>query len=303
MAVQTFSDGARDRALGAMVGLAVGDAVGTTIEFSRKPDKPLLHDMVGGGPFGLKAGQWTDDCAMALALADSLIANPGLDPKDLMDRFVDWWRNGTYSCTGTCFDIGITTSQALSLYLRTGDPIAGDTDPQAAGNGSIMRLAPVAVRHWNDRAELLRVAKLQSMTTHGSDEAVTYAALLAEVLADAIAGNPLQDVVTGSAAMQVRGYQPGQPRSAVNGTGYVVASLHAALWAVSRTTSFESAILMAANLGQDADTTAAVAGQIAGAIYGLSGIPDGWLAKLAWRNRIEGMASHLFEAGTLKAVA
>jgi ADP-ribosyl-[dinitrogen reductase] hydrolase len=100
-------DALEDRAIGALIGLAVGDAVGTTLEFRPRNDKAERHtQMIGGGPFRLKAGQWTDDTAMALALADSLTANPALDPRDLMRRFVQWWQQGTYSCTGECFDIG-----------------------------------------------------------------------------------------------------------------------------------------------------------------------------------------------------
>jgi len=291
---------ARDRAIGALVGLAVGDALGTTLEFSRKPSKAVLHDMVGGGPFGLRPGQWTDDTAMALALADSLTAYPELDAHDLMERFVAWHRDGTYSCTGSCFDIGITTAEALRRFERTGNPFAGSTDPDKAGNGSIMRLAPVAIRHWSDRDTLLRVARDQSRTTHAAAEAVEACEALALILAEAIAGRSMPEIVTG-AASRVKGFRPGQPREEVRGTGYVVASLHAAMWAVSRTTSFETAVLLAANLGEDADTTAAVAGQIAGALYGLSGIPERWLAQLAWGARIQGMAEALFEAGTLAA--
>ena len=288
--------GTRDRAVGAFVGLAVGDAVGTTIEFSKKPRQPVLFDMVGGGPFKLEPGQWTDDTSMALALADSLLAHPDLDPKDLMNRFVSWRDYGQYTHTGTCFDIGVTTSQSLSRYLQHGNPLAGDTSPDSAGNGSIMRLAPVAVRHWNDRGNLRRVARLQSRTTHAADEPVEYSDLLAEILADAIEGRPMHEIVASSAASSVRGFKVGQSRDEVEGSGYVVACLHAALWAVSRTTTFESAVLMAANLGRDADTTAAVAGQIAGAIYGHSGIPEKWLKKLAWRDQIEQKANDLFTA-------
>lgn len=293
----------RDRAMGALVGLAVGDAVGTTIEFSPKPSRAVLHDMVGGGPFGLKAGQWTDDTAMALALADSLIADPHLDHLDLMTRFVEWHRDGRYSCTGECFDIGTTTAQALRRFTRTGDPFAGSTDPDTAGNGSIMRLAPVAIRHWNNRALLRYVARDQSRTTHGAEEAVVSCELLAELLADAIAGQPLQELISGESAQRVRGFRIGQPREEVRGRGYVVGSLHAALWAVSRTSSFRDAILLAANLGEDADTTAAVAGQIAGAIYGLSGIPVAWLDRLAWRAEIEHQARYLFEHSAQTTIA
>lgn len=286
---------ARDRAIGAMLGLAAGDAVGTTLEFSQKPKRPVLEDLVGGGPFRLEAGQWTDDTAMAIALADSLLHDPQLDPRDLMDRFVAWAKTGRYSCTGTCFDIGITTSRALNTFVRTGNPIAGPTDPQQAGNGAIMRLAPVAVRHWTDRAALERVARLQAKTTHGADEAVECSATLAAILADALAGKTAPELLE-EHGPNVRGYKPAQSREEVRGTGYVVASLHAALWAVSRTTSFREAVLLAANLGEDADTTAAVAGQIAGAIYGASGIPGEWLAKLAWREEIENKAAALFSA-------
>lgn len=302
-AVQRLGDrvvdeaGARDRALGALLGLAVGDAVGTTIEFSPKPARAVLHDMVGGGPFGLDAGQWTDDTSMALALGDSLLAHPGLDPDDLMRRFVSWHRDGDYSCTGECFDIGGTTASALRRYERTGEPFAGSTAPDTAGNGSIMRFAPVAIRHWRDPEELLRVARDQSRTTHGAPEAVQACETLAKLLSMAIRGAMLPDLVSCQAAREIRGFHIGQSRDEVQGSGYVVESLHAALWAVSRTSSYRSAVLLAANLGRDADTTAAIAGQIAGALYGASTIPAKWLHRLAWRERIERIGGDLFDAG------
>ena len=285
----------RDRAMGALLGLAIGDAVGTTLEFTAKPERPQIDDMVGGGPFRLEPGQWTDDTAMALALADSLLADAALDPKDLMDRFVSWRATGSYSCTGSCFDIGNTTAQSLRTFQRTGDPLAGPEDPRQAGNGSIMRLAPVALRHWQHRPELARVASLQARTTHGAPEAIEGAAILAEILADAIAGRSLSEIVVDHGP-RVRGFRSNQGRNEVEGTGYVVASLHAALWSVARTTSFRDAVLMAANLGNDADTTAAVAGQIAGAVYGLQAIPDTWLSKLAWRDRLVRTAEALWSA-------
>ncbi len=163
----------RDRAIGALLGLAVGDAVGTTLEFKGRDTRPLLTDMVGGGPFNLKPGEWTDDTSMALALADSLMQAPDLDPSDLMQRFVQWRDNGAYSCTGRCFDIGITVSGALQRWKRSGEPLAGSTDPNTAGNGSLMRLAPVAILHWRDREKLRQLAALQSRTTHGAPEAVS----------------------------------------------------------------------------------------------------------------------------------
>ena len=135
----------RDRYRGALLGLAVGDALGTTLEFKAPGTFKPITDLVGGGPFGLKPGQWTDDTSMALCLAESLIEKRGFDPKDQMDRYCRWWKEGYLSSTGTCFDIGITVKTALAHYLRSGEPFAGSTDPFTAGNGSLMRLAPVAI--------------------------------------------------------------------------------------------------------------------------------------------------------------
>ena len=295
--------GIRDRALGAFLGLAVGDAVGTTLEFSSRDERPRLDDMTGGGPFGLPLGAWTDDTSMALALADSLAATGTLDARDLMDRFTRWWRNGEYSCTGTCFDIGVTTREALKRYRRTGDPIAGSTDPYSAGNGSLMRLSPVVVRFWNDRERLIDTAAEQSRTTHGAEEAVDACRAFAELLADAIAGSPRAALLAprpfeGAPAVAniVAGSWRGCARDEIRSSGYVVHTLEAALWSVARTGNFRNAVLLAANLADDADTVAAVTGQLAGALYGLSGIPERWLDRVAWKDRLLEAAQRLLPA-------
>ena len=282
-----------DRALGAFLGLAVGDAVGTTLEFCSRDAQPRLQDLVGGGPFDLPPGAWTDDTAMALALADSLAASEALDCRDLMDRFVRWWQDGDYSCTGHCFDIGNTTRQALDRYRRTGDPLAGSTDPQSAGNGSLMRLAPVALRFWHDRPRLIAAAADQSRTTHGAEEAVDACRAFAELLAEAIAGSPRADLLARrpfegapAVARVMAGSWRGRPRNRIRSSGYVVHTLEAAIWSVARSGDFRNAVLLAANLADDADTVAAVTGQLAGALYGLSGIPR----RLARAGRLEGAA-------------
>ena len=257
--------------------------------------------MVGGGPFDLKPGEWTDDTSMALALAESLVAHPNLDPADLMTRFVAWRDRGRYSCLGHCFDIGSTVDRALDRWLQTGDPMAGSTDPATAGNGSLMRLAPVALLHWPDRGKLADVASRQSMTTHSAAEAVSACVAFAMVLADAIEGKPRHEVLkprqddyAGDIAPIMAGRWRDQPRTAIKSTGYVAHSLEAALWAVNETNDFRSAVLLAANLGGDADTTAAITGQLAGALYGLSRIPTDWLEVLAWRERIISLGERLF---------
>lgn len=291
-----------DRALGALLGLAAGDAVGTTLEFRARDSYPPLTDMVGGGPFGLAPGVWTDDTSMALALAESLAERGGLDPADLMGRFVRWWRNGEYSPTGRCFDIGVATRAALARFETTGDPDAGSTDPMSAGNGSLMRLSPVAI--WGlgaGEAAMRDAARAQSRTTHAAPACLHACEGYALILRAAIRGEPKDAAMRAAEALGapepigpiLTGSWRGEARDAIRSSGYVAHSLEAALWCVGETGTFRDAVLLAANLGDDADTTAAIAGQLAGALHGAGGIPPEWLAKLAWRDRIEAAARAL----------
>jgi ADP-ribosyl-[dinitrogen reductase] hydrolase len=300
----TSLEAMRSRAQGAFLGLAIGDAVGTTLEFTRRDAQPRLTGMDGGGPFRLKPGEWTDDTAMAMALAVSLETSDGLDEADLMRKFVEWRDEGAYSCTGTCFDIGITTSAALSRFQRSGDPLAGSTDPRSAGNGSLMRLAPVAVASFRDRERMRDWAARQSRTTHAAPEAVDACIAFAELLADAINGRPRAEALrrrceayAGKIAPIMAGSWRGKRRGEIHASGYVAHSLEAALWCVARTGSFAEAVLLAANLGDDADTTAAITGQLAGALYGVGGIPAEWREMVALGRQIEAIAGRLFDAG------
>ena len=179
--------------------------------------------------------------------------------------------------------IGNTTCQALTRYLRTGDPVAGSTDPWSAGNGSLMRLAPVALRFRHDRPRLIAAAADQSRTTHGAEEAVDACRAFGALLADAIAGSPFSGR---SGSETVHGI-----RSAPAGTSFTRSE--AAIWSVARTGDFRSAVLLAANLADDADTVAAVTGQLAGALYGLNAIPDHWRERVAWKDRLLAAARRL----------
>lgn len=292
---------------GCLLGLACGDAVGTTVEFSPRGSFEPLADMVGGGPFRLALGQWTDDTSMAICLAQSLLHRGGFDAEDQMRRYVNWWRWGYPSPTGNCFDIGITVRDALSRFMANGEPMAGSTDPQTAGNGSLMRLAPVVLRYFPDRQAVVRQARLSSQTTHGAPEAIECCSLLAEVIANALVADTQRgeaaraDVLAvaqgGWTCPSVRsiaeGAYRGKPRDAIRGSGYCVASLEAALWCFASTGSFADAVLAAANLGDDADTTAAITGQVAGAFYGIEGIPAHWRAMLFMGEEIGEMAAGL----------
>lgn len=294
----------RDRAVGALLGLAVGDAIGTTLEFAPRDSRPPLTGMTGGGPFALAPGQWTDDTAMALCLAQSLLHCGGLDEADLMARFCRWWREGENSCTGRCFDIGNATQSALARFERTGEARAGLAFPSAAGNGSLMRLAPVALRWHRDRDGAAAAAHAQSLTTHGSGTAAEACAYFCHLLLDAIEGRPVAEVIAPrdwSGDPQIRAIAQGtwrmKDRDAIPSSGYVVHTLEAALWSVARARDFRDAVLTAANLGGDADTVAAVAGQLSGALWGASAIPEEWRTRLAWHDHIAELAGRLFEAG------
>lgn len=292
------------RRLGSVVGLVVGDAVGTTNEFggARLGRAHPLTDMVGGGPFGLPAGAWTDDSSMALCLAESLMvgarhgpARAAFDPRDQMERYVRWWREGHLSSTGRCFDIGITTREALARFERTGEPVAGSTDPSTAGNGSVMRLAPVvawASAQGFEKEVVVEYARESSRTTHGAVEAVDGCDLLARLLLRAYSGEsilgPMEPVDGWQPAIRevalmdgAEGNAPPRPP-----TGYVVDTLACARWCVARGESFREAVLLAANLGGDADTIATVTGQLAGARWGAEAIPREWVDRLTLRERV-----------------
>lgn len=301
--MQGTFQGMSDRFRGALLGMASGDAVGTTVEFMARGSFEPVTDMVGGGPFHLKAGQWTDDTSMGLCLATSLVACQGFDARDQMLRYVRWRDEGYLSSTGQCFDIGRTTNVALSNFKRSGDPYSGSVDAKSAGNGCIMRLAPVPMFFHPDRDAAIEMCGESSRTTHGASECIDASRLFGAMLFSALDGVRSKDDILlghgldGLSSHGLRAIAAGEyldkSEDQIFGTGYVVPSLEAALWCFYRAESFREAVLLATNLGQDADTTAAICGQLAGAFYGESGIPEGWRKKLALRDEICSLADQL----------
>ena len=308
----SFEMAGTDRFQGCLLGLAVGDAVGAAVEFKPRGTFTPLTDMLGGGPFNLAPGEWTDDTSMALCLGTSLVERGRFDPADQMERYIRWRDTGYLSSNGRCFDIGRSIAWALEKYRRTGDPFAGSLEPGSAGNGCIMRLAPIHLFYFPDEAAAICYAADNSRTTHGAEECVDACRLLAGILCRALAGQGKDAVLEGDAdcfrgaphivAIARGDYRPMSERD-IRGTGYVVDSLRAALWCFAKTNSYEDAVLRAANLGDDADTTAAVCGQIAGAFYGEQGIPGRWLSKLVMRPEIIALAQALKRGGTEDHVA
>jgi ADP-ribosyl-[dinitrogen reductase] hydrolase len=300
----------RDRFRGCLLGLAAGDAVGTTVEFRSRGSFRPLTDMVGGGPFHLPVGAWTDDTSLALCLATSLVETGRFNPRDQMERYVRWWRDGYLSSIGRCFDIGNTTVRALERFSETGDPFAGDSESWSAGNGSIMRLAPIPMFYFPDLDQTTHYAAESSRTTHGAAECQDACRLLARLLHRTLAGGAKEEILAGEAdipftspkiAAMATGDYRGKSAGQIRGGGYVVESLEAALWCFEQTASFEEAILAAANLGDDADTTAAVCGQLAAAHYGAASIPVHWRERLILAGEITSLADRLYDATTARA--
>ena len=297
-----------DRFRGALVGLATGDAVGTTVEFSPRGTFEPVTDMVGGGPFRLEPGEWTDDTSMALCLATSLVECNGFDAGDQMRRYTNWYRNGYLSSNGECFDIGNTVTGALHRFEHTGDPFSGSTEPNSAGNGCLMRLAPVPMHYFPDGRATAHFARQSSRTTHGAALCVDACDLFATAVHRALLGQDKETILfhefdaiapESPLAGVASGDYRDKSRDDIRGTGFVLHSLEAALWCFWRHDSFEAAILEAANLGDDADTTAAICGQIAGAYYGESSIPEPWLDRLVMRDDIRDLADRLHHTGSV----
>lgn len=270
----------RDRIRGCAVGAALGDALGMPLEFGPpRPPNALVRRMLPGR---LPAGTFTDDTEMALALAESLLAKRPLDPVDLAQRFVDWYRTGPD-------DIGHHTRSVLSR-IAFGEPWERATEavqrgwPDAAANGSVMRCWPVALAHWNDLGQLLADSRLQSRVTHPHPECVAgsafvngaiYHLLRGETPAEAVA-RALQAVDVPQPLRAVIEAAPQRRREELENSGWVRHTLESAVWGLLTTASFDEAVVQVVNLGRDADTAGAVVGALAGAAYGLGAIPADW---------------------------
>jgi ADP-ribosylglycohydrolase len=264
----------RERYRGALLGLAAGDALGTTLEFERPGKFAPFTDMVGGGPFHLKPGEWTDDTSVALCLAESLVEKRGFDAKG--------------------FDIGNTVRSALENYLRTGNSFSGSKSPDAAGNGSLMRLAPIPLFFASNPKQAIHYAGESSRTTHGTKMAVDACRYFAGLIVGTLRGTPKSELLSpyfcpvdeanfwdengldpNIAAIAAGSFKRKEPPK-IRGTGFVVESLEAAL---TRPEPFTV--------------------KIAGAFYGVVKIPPEWRAKLAMHDFIQEKADQLFAISEL----
>jgi ADP-ribosylglycohydrolase len=308
---------ARARVVGALIGLAAGDALGVPVEFEPRSsrDADPIRGMRGGGTWKLEPGTWSDDASLALCLAES-IAERGFDPEDSGRRSLAWMDEGLWTARGSAFDVGGATRRALGR-IRSGLPsvLAGGRGENDNGNGSLMRILPASA--WlcllPESARFRGIAAF-SAVTHGHQRSIlacwlhclvsgrlmrgdrpreAYAAAMEEArsLIDSLPAAARAEA--GAYGRVLDGSLPSLPSSAVRGSGYVVHCLEAALWCLATTDSFASCVLAAVNLGEDADTTGAVAGGLAGLAYGQAAIPPEWMTALARQGDIAELAGRL----------
>lgn len=300
-----------DKFHGTILGLAVGDALGMPLEFKDPGSFQPVNDMTGGGPFNLNPGMWTDDTSLALCLTESLIETGKFHPADQLQRYSRWYNDGHLSVTGECFDIGNTTHEALMNFWDTGKPYPGPDHEHSAGNGSLMRLAPVPLFFLGDPLRAIECSGMSSRTTHNHPLAVDACRYYGGLIHGAVTGKS-KDELLSPRYSPVEGYWTEHPLEPeidqvacgsfkekeppeIRGRGYVVKSMEAALWAFHNSENFQDGCLLAVNLGEDADTTGAIYGQLAGAYYGKKKIHQQWIDKLAKLNLIDSLIERLWE--------
>jgi ADP-ribosyl-[dinitrogen reductase] hydrolase len=270
--------------------LVCGDALGAPVEFLPRGTFPPVETLTGGGKFQLKLGEWTDDTSMALCMASSLIEKQAFDPEDQMQKYLKWAKDGYLSCKDYCFGMGKPVFQTLVRYKKTGNPYSGNNDPKSARNGSLMRLAPVVLFYYPDHQSVIHFSGESSKTTHGAIECIDacnilFKALKGHTKSEILSSDPIFESPGNDLCRNILKIANGDYKSKsstdIAGSGYVVESLESALWCFYSTETFKEAVLKAVNLGQDADTIAAICGQLAGAYYGTDGIPNEWIEKIA----------------------
>jgi ADP-ribosylglycohydrolase len=294
-----------DRYKGALVGLAVGDAR----HESKSPGRfNPSADLTGGGVSEIEPGQWTGSTSMALCLATSLLECRGFDPRDQMDRYARWLHDGYLSSNGRAFGVGPEVLAALERYESTGEPYAGGGDAGTAGSGSLVRVAAIPMYLLHDGARAKELAARMSQTTHAAVDAVDACRYMTGLITGALRGESKEALLSDlyspvynywlfrQVALSpkidavARGVYKRKRASDFRGGKDVVDTLEAALWALFKTGDFAAGALLAMSLENDTDTTGAVYGQLAGAYYGYTAIPEGWRTKIARRDEIEDLA-------------
>lgn len=291
-----------DKYRGSIFGLAVGDALGATVEFSQRGEIVPLIEMNGGGPFNLKPGEWTDDTSMALCMAQSIIEKDNFDVEDIANKFVMWMDDGYMSSNGRCFDIGTTTYAALTYY-KYYKAISGLNSP---ANGSLMRLCPIPLA-FRENPRLYQIAEESSKITHRNTLAQDACKYYSHLIIKCFTKLNKTDILSYDRLFSrhietpefehiiKRSYVGLEEKEFWNPTGYVIDTIHAALWAFTNSETFEEGLLKATSLCGDSDTVGAIYGQLAGAYYGYNNIPSHWIKLVAKKDLLETISIQLYE--------
>lgn len=298
-----------------MIGHAVGDALGVPVEFSSRTemDNSPVFDMKGGGTYNMPKGTWSDDTSMSLATLDSL-ASGVVDCNDIMIGFCDWYDTAAYTPTGVVFDIGRGTMKSLFSYMND-DAQAVDCGQKSEfdnGNGSLMRIHPVVLFLANKDMpieEKIEIIHNISSLTHGHIRSKIACGIYAFVLWELLKTPSLESVRKGLNKAE-EFYKNEEElkhyarifsrtfiitkRNDIKSSGYVVDTLEASLWCLLTTSSYKDCVLKAVNLGEDTDTVGAIAGGLAGAVYGYDAIPEEWRNALIEREYIEELCEKAF---------
>lgn len=302
-------DNIQGKFLGCFLGLAIGDALGHPYEWNYKnkvkgiPDKPYWNSK---DECFYQPGTWTDDTSMSLCLADSLLKRGGYNDLDALYTYLRWYRSGYLSCTGKAIGTGKRTREALELFESVGIDLKYIGNPNSHGNGSLMRVAPIAMFHYKHyKFEVARLGQESSQTTHATIESELCCRFYSEMIHNALHGKCKRDILN---VNYLFGLKPTVTPDAIKvimnreykdlklqkSTSYVVDTFRLALYCFYNTNSFKDGALMAVNFGGDTDTVASVYGALAGAYYGYDSLPIKWLRKLKQRKTIEQYANALY---------
>ena len=303
-----------------MIGHAIGDALGVPVEFCEREElktNPVV-DMRGYGTYPVPAGSWSDDTSMSIAALDSL-AKGTVNLDEIMDNFVEWVEEGKYTPTGKSFDIGRTCLQAIRAYLICQDTNeCGQIGEYSNGNGSLMRIHPFAlfaIAKGMTLGKSLDVIREGSIITHAHPRSIYGCGIYSMVLWDILRGADKDKIPSAieNASVLFDGIYPDESdhyewafykklttktEDEISGSGYVVNTLEAALWCLLTTNSYKECVLKAVNLGEDTDTVAAIAGGLAGALYGYDSIPQEWKDTLIKREYIESLCEKAYDEWT-----
>ncbi|SDA56625.1 ADP-ribosylglycohydrolase [Dialister histaminiformans] len=269
-----------NRLQSAVYGIAIGDALGLPVQFMPRDSYPEVTEMIKSEKLPWPAGTWSDDTSLTLATVDSLLTCEGVDIPDMRARFMDWMDNGAYTQDGEAFDQGFTTVHALTHGC-------GCTNEQSNGNGSLMRILPLAfVQNLSDE----QIAQVSGIThAHPlSVEACQVYIHAAQLILDGFSLSEAIETACLASETFAGLVDIGQcSRSEIRSTGYVKDSLEAAVWCLLTTNNFRDALVKAVNLGEDTDTIGAITGGLAGIAYGMESIPEPWMNALRKKDIIE----------------